>query len=340
LTPQELIPVAEESTDSKHGFEPAKRPISLYLSYGLIPLDKTRGPTSHEVVAWVRRLMEVDKAGHSGTLDPGVSGVLPIGLGHATKALSLLLLFPKEYIAVMRIHSSVPREEVDRVVGEFTDEIFQKPPQRSAVKRQVRSRRIYEMEILEQQGNLYLIRILCQSGTYIRKLIYDMGEVLAVGATMVELRRTKVGPLTEERGLVSLHDLYDAVYRMKNGDESRIRALVMPIEDAIPGIKRVVIKDAAVDAICHGAMLAVPGIVSLSPGIAKGETVVLLSGKGEMVAIAQAKMSTDEVLATKKGIAFPVKRVIMDQGTYPKLWKKASEHKEAEEAKEEELEGF
>ena len=340
MTPQELIPVAEESTDSKHGFEPAKRPISLYLSYGLIPLDKTRGPTSHEVVAWVRRLMEVDKAGHSGTLDPGVSGVLPIGLGHATKALSLLLLFPKEYIAVMRIHSSVPREEVDRVVGEFTDEIFQKPPQRSAVKRQVRSRRIYEMEILEQQGNLYLIRILCQSGTYIRKLIYDMGEVLAVGATMVELRRTKVGPLTEERGLVSLHDLYDAVYRMKNGDESRIRALVMPIEDAIPGIKRVVIKDAAVDAICHGAMLAVPGIVSLSPGIAKGETVVLLSGKGEMVAIAQAKMSTDEVLATKKGIAFPVKRVIMDQGTYPKLWKKASEHKEAEEAKEEELEGF
>jgi H/ACA ribonucleoprotein complex subunit 4 len=284
--------------------------------------------------------MEVDKAGHSGTLDPGVSGVLPIGLGHATKALSLLLLFPKEYIAVMRIHSSVPREEVDRVVGEFTDEIFQKPPQRSAVKRQVRSRRIYEMEILEQQGNLYLIRVLCQSGTYIRKLIYDMGEVLAVGATMVELRRTKVGPLTEERGLVSLHDLYDAVYRMKNGDESRIRALVMPVEDAIPGIKRVVIKDAAVDAICHGAMLAVPGIVSLSPGIAKGETVVLLSGKGEMVAIAEAKMTTDEVLGTKKGIAFPVKRVIMDQGTYPKLWKKASEHREAEEAEEEESEGF
>ena len=336
MTSQGLIPIAEELTDSKHGFEPAKRPIALYLSYGLIPLDKTRGPTSHEVVAWVRRLMEVEKAGHSGTLDPGVSGLLPIGLGHATKALSLLLLFPKEYIAVMRIHSSVPREEVDRVVREFTDEIFQKPPQRSAVKRQVRSRRIYEMEILEQQGNLYLLRVLCQSGTYIRKLIYDMGEVLGVGATMVELRRTKVGPLSEENGLVSLHDLYDAVYRMKNGDESRIRALVMPVEDTIPGIKRVVIKDAAVDAICHGAMLAVPGIISISPGIVKGETVVLLSGKGELVAIAQAKMTTDEVLGTKKGIAFPVKRVIMDQGTYPKLWRKASEHKAAEESEDSE----
>ena len=270
MTRQELIKVAEESTDSSHGFEPVKRPIALYLSYGLIPLDKTRGPTSHEVVSWVRRMFGVEKAGHSGTLDPGVSGVLPIGLGHATKALSLLLLFPKEYVAVMRIHSSVPREEVDRVVREFTDEIFQKPPQRSSVKRQVRSRRIHEMEILEQQGNLYLIRVLCESGTYIRKLIYDIGEVLAVGATMVELRRTKVGPLTEEKGLVSLHDLFDAVFRMKNGDESRIRSLVMPVENAIPGIKRVVIKDAAVDAICHGAMLAVPGILSISPGIQRG----------------------------------------------------------------------
>jgi tRNA pseudouridine55 synthase len=324
LTQKELITVAEEGAEGGHGFEPAARPISLYLDYGIIPLDKTRGPTSHEVVAWVRRLMGIEKAGHSGTLDPGVSGVLPIGLGNATKALSLLLLYPKEYVAVMRIHSSVPREEVDRVVKEFTDEIFQKPPQRSSVKRQVRSRKIHEFEILEQQGNLYLMRILCESGTYIRKLIYDMGEVLAVGATMVELRRTKVGPLTEERGLVTLHDLYDAVLRKQNGDESRIRALVIPVEETLGGIKRVIIKDAAVDAVCHGAMLAVPGIMSISPGIEKGETVVLLSAKGELVAIAEARMGTDEVLATKKGIAFPVKRVIMAQGTYPKLWRKAS----------------
>ena len=335
MTQSELITVADESADRSRGFEPAKRPISVYLDFGLIPLDKTRGPTSHEVVAWVRRMMGIEKAGHSGTLDPGVSGLLPIGLGHATKALSLLLLFPKEYVAVMRIHSSVPREEVDRVVREFTDEIFQKPPQRSAVKRQVRSRRIHEIEILEQQGNLYLMRILCQSGTYVRKLIYDLGEVLAVGATMVELRRTKVGALTEEKGFVSLHDLYDAVFRLKNGDESRIRTLVMPIEDAIGGIKRVVMKDAAIDAICHGAMLAVPGILSISPGIEKGETVVLLSAKGELVAIAEARMGTDEVLATKKGIAFPVKRVVMEQGTYPKLWRKASDRKEESETDEE-----
>jgi H/ACA ribonucleoprotein complex subunit 4 len=330
LTTGELVVVAEESTDPKHGFEPELRPIKAYLNYGLIPLDKTRGPTSHEVVAWVRRLLEVDNAGHSGTLDPGVSGLLPIGLGRATKALSLLLIFPKEYVAVMRIHSSVPREEVDRVVREFTAEIFQKPPQRSSVKRQVRSRRIYEMEILEQQGNLFVIRCKCESGTYIRKLIYDMGEVLGVGATMAELRRTQVGSLSEQQGLVTLHDLNDSVYRMKNGDETRIRSLVRPVERCIDGIKRVVIKDAAIDAVCHGAMLAIPGVLALSPDIAKGDTVVLLSGKGELVAVAEAAMGTEEVTNAKKGIAFPVNRVIMEQGTYPKLWKTGGSKKPTE----------
>jgi H/ACA ribonucleoprotein complex subunit 4 len=327
----DLVVVAEEPIDPRYGFEPLKRPIKVYLDFGLISLDKTRGPTSHEVVAWVRRLLEVENAGHSGTLDPGVSGALPIGLGRATKALSLLLLFPKEYIAVMRLHSSVPRSEVDRVVTEFTAEIFQKPPQRSAVKRQVRSRTIYEMEILEQQGNLFLLRVKCQAGTYIRKLIYDIGEVLSVGATMVELRRTKVGPLTEEKGLVTLHDLNDAVFRMKNGDETRIRELVKPVEMCIEGIKKVVVKDSAIDAVCHGAMLAVPGILSLSPGISKDETVVLTSGKGELVGIAQAKMTTEEVENNQKGIAFPVSRVIMQQGTYPKLWRTASTKKADEE---------
>lgn len=334
MTSGDLVVVSEESTDPTHGFEPEKRPIKVYLNYGLIPLDKTRGPTSHEVVAWVRRLLEVDNAGHSGTLDPGVSGLLPIGLGRATKALSLLLLFPKEYVAVMRIHSSVPREEVDRIIREFTAEIFQKPPQRSAVKRQVRSRTIYEMEVLEQQGNLFVVRCMCESGTYIRKLIYDIGEVLGVGATMVELRRTKVGPLREEQGLVTLHDLNDAVFRMKSGDETRIRSLVRPVERCIEGIKQVVIKDAAIDAVCHGAMLAIPGVLALSPNISKGDVVVLLSGKGELVALAEAAMGTDEVANSKKGIAFPVNRVIMDQGTYPKLWKTGGSKKPAEDDEE------
>jgi H/ACA ribonucleoprotein complex subunit 4 len=321
--PEKLVVKAEEPTDESYGSDPRKRPIPVLLNYGLIPLDKTRGPTSHEVVSWVRRILELEKAGHSGTLDPAVSGLLPIGLGRATKALGLLLLFPKEYIAVMRIHSSVPREKVDSVIREFTGEIYQRPPQRSSVRRDVRSRRIYELEVLEQEGNLYLLRCLCEAGTYIRKLIYDIGELLQVGATMVELRRTKVGPLSEGDGLVTLHALSDALYQYKsNGAETQLRKAILPIEECLGGIKRVSIKDSAVDAVCHGAMLAVPGILSISPGITKEETTLLLTAKGELVGIGKAKMTTEEVLKAEKGIAFSIDRVIMDQGTYPKLWRK------------------
>lgn len=319
----EMVAISEEPTDPSHGWDPSKRPIKELLGYGLIPLDKTTGPTSHEEVSWVRRLTGVDKAGHSGTLDPGVSGMLPIGLGRATKALGLLLIFPKEYVGIMRLHSSVPREQVDAVIAEFTDEIYQRPPQRSSVKRETRTRRIYELEVLEQKGNLFLLRCVCQAGTYIRKLFYDMGEVLAVGATMVELRRTKVGPLDEARGIVTLHELDIALRKWKeSNDESELRRVVWPIESCLDGIKKVVVKDSAVDAVCHGAMLAIPGVVSLSKGIAKGETVVLLTAKGELIGIAEASMTTEEVQSQSKGIAFPVRRVIMDQGTYPKMWKK------------------
>ncbi len=330
MSTQDLIQIDEEPTDPTHGVEPANRNVAQLMSYGLIPLDKPRGPTSHEVVSWVRRMLGIEKAGHSGTLDPLVSGLLPIGLGHATKALSLLLMFPKEYVAVMRIHSSVPREKVDGVIREFTDEIYQRPPQRSSVKREVRARRIYEMEVIEQDGNLFLIRCLCQAGTYIRKLIYDMGEVLEVGATMVELRRTNVGSLKEEGGFVTLHALNDALFRYKNGDDSLLRAAIKPIEGCVNDVRRVVIRDSAVEAVCHGAMLAVPGILALSRGIVPGETVVFLTGKGEFVAIGEAKLKSEEIAEAKKGIAFTTQRVILEQGTYPRLWKKQASPAKAE----------
>ena len=317
----------EEETDPGHGWNPSARPIQGVLEYGLVPLDKPRGPTSHEVVAWTRKLLGVDKAGHSGTLDPPVSGVLPIGLGQSTRALSLLLLYPKEYRGVMRIHSSVPKKQLDSAVGEFTGEIFQRPPQRSSVSRQTRSRTIYELELTGSSGNLYLFRVLCQSGTYIRKLVYDIGEVLGVGATMVELRRTKVGPLSEEKGLVTLHQLNDAMFRLKGGDESPLRKLVLPVEESLGGIGRIVIRDSAVDAVCHGARLGIPGILSASEGIRKDDTVAIMSPKLELVAIGKALLTTGEMQSMRRGLASTTERVVMKAGTYPKLWKSKSEKK-------------
>ena len=316
-----MFVIDEEFTDPEHGWSPHDRPVESMLEYGLIALDKPRGPTSHEVVAWVRKMVGKGKAGHSGTLDPPVSGVLPIGLGQATKALSLLLLFPKEYRGVMRLHSSVPRKQFESVVGEFVGEIFQRPPQRSSVRREMRIRTIHEFELVESEGNLHMFRCLCQSGTYIRKLIYDMGEVLGVGGTMTELRRTKVGPLTEEGGLMTLLQLNDAMFKHNLGEDSALRTLIKPVECILDPIGKVVIRDSAVDAICHGARLGVPGVLRVSEGIAKGDTLGLMSGKGELVAIGKALFSTQEITTASKGLASTTERVVMKQGTYPRLWK-------------------
>jgi H/ACA ribonucleoprotein complex subunit 4 len=322
-----MVVIDEEPIDPEHGWNPRARPVEVMLDYGLIALDKPRGPTSHEVVAWVRKMLGIDRAGHSGTLDPPVSGLLPIGLGQSTKALSLLLLFPKEYRGVMRIHSSVPARQLEAVVAEFTGEIFQRPPQRSSVSRQVRSRTIYRLDLEEARGNLHLFRCLCESGTYIRKLVYDIGEVLGVGATMVELRRTLVGPLEESDGFVTLHQLSDAVFKLRGGEESALRALLKPIEDSLGATKKIVMRDSAVDAICHGARLGIPGVLSVSAGMSKGDTLTLMSGKGELVGIGKAMLSTDEMTSLKKGLACSTERVIMKQGTYPKMWKSHSTEK-------------
>lgn len=327
-----MVVLDEEPTDPSYGWRPSERPIPSMLEYGLIPLDKPRGPTSHEVVAWTKKLLGVEKAGHSGTLDPPVSGVLPIGLGQSTRALSLLLMFPKEYRGVMRIHSAVPKKQLEGVIGEFVGEIFQRPPQRSSVSRQTRNRIIHELELTESEGNLFLFRVLCQSGTYIRKLIYDIGEIVGVGATMVELRRTKVGPLTEEKGLVTLHQLNDAMYRLKSGDETLLRNLVLPIEASLGSIGRIVIRDSAVDAICHGARLGIPGILAVSEGVKKDDTVALMSPKGEIVAVGKALLSTEEVRTLHRGLASTTERVVMKPGTYPKLWKTQTKRGRAKES--------
>ncbi|MCS7116476.1 MAG: RNA-guided pseudouridylation complex pseudouridine synthase subunit Cbf5 [Nitrososphaerota archaeon] len=317
-----LITIDEDVTNEAYGYQPYNRPIEQLLNYGFIPLDKPAGPTSHEVVAWVRRILDVKKAGHSGTLDPPVTGVLPIGIGEATKVLGVLLMGPKEYYAVARLHSPVDQAKLNRVFSEFVGEIYQRPPQRSSVKRTIRTRTIYNLEILEQMGRLLLLRVVCQAGTYVRKLVYDIGEVLGPGATMVELRRTRVSHIDEKDGLVRLHDLLDAyqIWREK-GDEEKLRRLIKPVEYAVLNLKKVFIRDSAVDAICHGAQLAVPGIVKISKDISKGDLVAIYTLKGELVALGEAIMSTTEVLNADKGIAFSTKRVIMKAGTYPRMWK-------------------
>ena len=319
---ENLVEIDQDITDDAYGTYYDKRTLEQLLNYGIILLDKPPGPTSHETVAWTKRILKLPKIGHSGTLDPQVSGVLPLGLGEATKALGILLLGPKEYHALGRIHSLPSKEKLDELIEMFTGEIFQKPPQRSAVVRQTRSRTIHEFEVLGQKERLLLTRILCESGTYIRKLYYDIGEVLGPGATMIELRRTRVDQFRETDGLVTLHELANAFALWEETkDDSKLMKMIKPVELAFSQLKSVVIRDSAVDAMCHGAQLAIPGVLQISPNLKKGDLVGVYTQKGEAVALAESTMSEEEIKDATKGYAFETKRIIMAPKTYPKKWR-------------------
>lgn len=326
---ENLIEVDQDITDDAYGTYYDKRTIEQLLNYGIILLDKPPGPTSHETVAWTKRILKLPKIGHSGTLDPQVSGVLPLGLGEATKALGVLLFGPKEYHALGRVHSLPSKEKLCDVVESLTGEIYQKPPQRSAVVRQTRTRTIYEFEVLEQKERLLLTRVLCEAGTYIRKLYYDLGEILGPGATMIELRRTRVDQFRETDGLVTLHELANAfaLWEEKK-DDSKLKSMIQPVEHALSELKSVVIRDSAIDAMCHGAQLAIPGILQISPNLNKGDIVGIYTQKGEAVALAEATMSGQEIQDAVKGYAFETKRIIMAPNTYPKKWRTKPTSKE------------
>ncbi len=308
-------------TDLNFGKAPEQRSVEEHLRYGVINLDKPRGPTSHEVAAWVKKILSIDKAGHGGTLDPGVSGVLPIALGEATKIVQTLLLAGKEYICVMRLHEKPDEEKILKTCKEFVGEIFQRPPVKSAVKRELRTRRIYYLEVLEIKDRDVLFKVGCEAGTYIRKLCHDIGEVLGCGAHMLELRRTKGGSFTEKTA-VFLHDVMDAYQFWKeDGNEEMLRSVILPVERAVEHLPKIFIRDSAVDAICHGADLALPGLSKLDAEINAKDLIAIFTLKGELVAIGDAKMDTKTMLVENSGIAVKTKRVIMKPGTYPRKWK-------------------
>jgi H/ACA ribonucleoprotein complex subunit 4 len=323
---RELHVKNEDKTDPKYGHKPIERPGAEYIKYGVINLDKTSGPTSHEVAAWTKKILKLGVVGHGGTLDPKVTGVLPVTLEDSTKIVQALLHSGKEYICVMKLHGDAPEERVRRVMKEFEDEILQRPPLRSAVKRQIRTRRIYYNEFIEMNGRNVLSRIGCEGGTYIRKLCYDIGEIVGVGAHMQELRRSRAGPFTEKsKTFVNLHDIsyYFGEYQEKK-DPAILRKFIQPMETALEIVPKITVRDSAVDALCHGASLTAPGILSLESGISKGTLVALLSLKGEAVALGTAKISTEEILNLNHGTVATLERVLMERGTYPKVWKTGS----------------
>jgi len=229
----------------------------------------------------------------------------------------------KEYVGVMHLHKEVPEDILRNIIVEkFIGKIRQRPPVKSAVARVEREREIYFFDILEVDGKDVLFKVGCEAGTYIRKLIHDLGQALKVGAHMSELRRTKVGNFTENQthSLVEIRDAYE--FWKEDKDETDLRKILFPVEYATMHVKRVFVKDSAVDAVCNGSPLYPKGITRIQKEIIRGETVAIMTLKEELIALGISKMTSEEMLKRKTGTAVRVDRVLMSRGIYPK-WDKA-----------------
>ncbi|RFU35862.1 hypothetical protein B7463_g507, partial [Scytalidium lignicola] len=307
------------------GCTPLKRDLKSYISSGVINLDKPSNPSSHEVVAWVKRMLRVEKTGHSGTLDPKVTGCLIVCIDRATRLVKSQQGAGKEYVCVIRLHDKLPGGEAQfaRALETLTGALFQRPPLISAVKRQLRIRTIHESKLYEFDNDRHLgvFWVSCEAGTYIRTLCVHLGLLLGVGAHMQELRRVRSGAMDEQDNMVTLHDVLDAQWMMDNTrDESYLRKVISPLESLLTTYKRIVVKDSAVNAVCYGAKLMIPGLLRYEEGIEVHEEVVLMTTKGEAIALGIAQMSTVELSTCDHGVVAKVKRCIMERDLYPRRW--------------------
>ncbi len=275
--------------------------------FGLIIVDKPVGPTSHQVVSLVRKETGIRKVGHAGTLDPRASGVLVLCLGAATRLSEYLSTSSKAYEAVIRFGASTDTydadgqfvqqsgsapelTEIEAVLPRFRGEIEQIPPPYSAIK--VKGKKAYELarageevDLQARNVTIHQLRVVgyeppdlrltveCSAGTYIRSLAHDLGEALATGAHLVELRRTKAGPFA----------LADAVPLAKlevGFIAGKWERYVRPAIDALPELPITVIPEDLIEDVRNGRRIpAEPGAQGLSRGIA---------ADGELVAILEA----------------------------------------------------
>jgi len=319
--PEQLLVKSQDNTNPNYGCEPYKRSIESLLRYGVVNLDKPSGPTSHEVVSWVRKILNISNAGHGGTLDPKVTGILPCALGNATRVLSALLSAGKEYVGVMYLHTTEKQKRIEKIFKLFTGKIYQRPPLKSSVLRKLRIREIYYSEVIEVDNNHILFRIGCEAGTYIRKFCFDLGEALCSGAHMLELRRTRVGNFKESENLISLQNLKDAytIYQLE-GNDYYLKKFIYPMEKIVSHLPKIYVRDTAVDALCHGADLASAGICYIDARIKKNTLIAYMTLKKELIGFGTTLKDALQIYKAKSGILARTNKIFMERGIYPR-WK-------------------
>ena len=274
---------------------------------GLILINKPKGPTSNTVSVWVREILG-EKTGHCGTLDPNVSGVLPILVGKGIKLLEYLQIHDKEYVCLMRMGQKVDEKKLREVMKSFVGQIYQKPPLHSAVSKAMRTRKIYAIEVLEVTGKRVLFRVECQHGTYVRKLVEDIGHVLGVSTIMDELRRMRVGDFREE-DCASLTQLKDAYAFYKQGKPELLNQIVRPLEFAVKNFPKVYVKELAAKNIVKGADLMAPGLERTEGNFGKKDVLAIME-QNRLIAVGKALFDSRAIINQKKGPIVKLEKVV------------------------------
>jgi len=305
------------ATDPSFGGAPADRSPAEWVRWGAVLLDKPSGPTSRRAAQRVGRLLGADKVGHGGTLDPKVTGVLPVLLEKSTRAAEVLLGRDKSYEGTMSLHGDVDNAALGRGLAALRGVIEQMPPRRSAVARRLRERAVYRFEVTGRSGREAQFTVDCQGGTYIRKLVHDLGSELGCGAHMTSLRRTRAAGFGIEE-CVTTEQVAEAV---QAGGREALRRVVLPVEEVLGRLlPQVQVEDGAVEPLCTGYPLAAPGVCAAGE-FGEGERVLVVTLKGEVVGLGRALMGWQQALEARHGLAVRMEQVLMEKGTYARVWR-------------------
>ena len=317
-----IILEKDAKTSPDHGTIPSERTIEQLLESCFILLDKSPGPSSHQVSAWARDMMGLEKLGHGGTLDPFASGLLPLLSGKAMRLTGKILTHHKSYLALFKFGKELERNEIEEKMAMLKGKVYNVPPEISAVRVQVRTRKISKFDILDFDGNSLLTHIECEAGTYVRTMARDLGLLLDTPVELKELRRPTSGEFSLSQS-ITMQQLADAYWLwQEKGEEDAMLRILHPIEDMLSDLPRVVVKDGAAAALSHGAPLLRPGVVSIDGDLNVGSEVLLVTMKGEAVAIAKMSQNSKVIPDMNQGEVAKPNCVLMKEDTYPRSWKK------------------
>ncbi|MCS7123572.1 MAG: RNA-guided pseudouridylation complex pseudouridine synthase subunit Cbf5 [Candidatus Aenigmarchaeota archaeon] len=275
------------------------------INRSILLIDKHKGPTSFSIDKFISKILSIKKVGHAGTLDPNASGLLPILLGKANKAMEIFKNLDKEYIALAYFHSDFTKEALEKTITKFIGEIIQVPPVRSAVARKERKRKVYSLEILEIENRNVLFKISCEAGLYVRKLIHDIGKEMKIGAHLKELRRTKIGNFLVKNAI--------SIYKLKQiyNNKEELKKYLIPIDIALSFLKKVFIKDNAIKSISNGYPLYYQGIVKIDDEIKENENVAIYALNNKLIAIGKSVCSAKKLIENKKGMFAKIDSVLI-----------------------------